>query len=213
MKVKWLVPTLISAGLLLVCSGVSRAAPSANPPCPQIGFADGCNVQIVLNSGGTATITVTSQPAYDGAEDQLVGITNNSGSAIGSIDLSGSDIFGFDDDGPTASGDGCLVSSGNPFPCWPTSYGPTGYEGPGTSFNATDSDTGSVIFSPALANGDSTWFALEEAPSSGGFTVTGTTPGNATPEPGSVLLFATGLLGLAELVRRHRAPRHAEDRA
>lgn len=193
---------MISAAVMLWASGLVWAA-SANPPCPQIGFADGCDAQITLNSGGTATITLTGQPAYDGSEDQLVGITNNSGSTIGSITLSGSDIFGFDGDGAGESGTGCLITSGNPFPCLSNGpFGPTGYEGPNTTFTITDTDTGSVNFTNGLADGATAWFSLEEAPSASGFTVTGTTPGSPTPEPASIVLFGTGLLGFAELVRR-----------
>ncbi|MGH9406707.1 MAG: nidogen-like domain-containing protein [Terriglobia bacterium] len=36
-------------------------------------------------------------------------------------------------------------------------------------------------------------------------------PSSNTPEPGSIVVFATGLLGLAELVRRHRAAHSAEN--
>lgn len=204
MRRKFLFLIGLSAALMLWGAGLASAV-SANPPCPQLGFANGCDVQITLNSGGTATVAVTGQPAYDGSEDQLVGVTNNSGNTIASITLSGSDIFGFDGDGAGEPGSGCLVSSGAPFPCFSGGpFGSSGYEGPGTSFSITDASDGSVNFAGGLPDGGTAWFSLEEAPSTSGFTVTGTTPGTGTPEPASILLFGTGLLGFAFLIRRRR---------
>lgn len=188
--------------MILLCSGLSLAGPSANPPCPQLGFANGCNVIITLNSNGTASVSNTGQPAYDGAEDQLVGVINNSGQIIGSVTLSGSGIFGFDSDGAGEPGAGCLVSGGNPFPCF--SGGPfdsSGYGGPNTTFTTTrgDFNTGAVNFTGGLSNGGTAWFSLEEAPSTGGFTVTGTTQ---TPEPGSLILLGAGLAAAVLFFRK-----------
>jgi len=182
--------------VLMMAFATLSQATSLNPPCPQIGFADGCDAIITLNANGTASISLTGQSAYDGDEDQLVGIINNSTSSVGTISISGSNIFGFDGDGAGEPGTGCLITSGNPYPCLSGGpFGSTGYEGPGTSFTVTDSDNGSVNFSPGLAaNGGTAWFSLEEAPSTGGFTVTGVS--SATPEPETWLLLGTGLIGL-----------------
>lgn len=209
MRHKFLFSAMISAAVMFWASGLVWAA-SANPPCPQIGFADGCDVQITLNMNGTANVTTTGQAAYDGSEDQLVGVTNNSGNTIASITLSGSDIFGFDGDGAGEPGNACLVTTPSTFGCLTGGpFGSTGYEGPNTSFSITDVNDGSVNFTGGLANGATAWFSLEEAPSTSGFTVTGTTTGTGTPEPASIVLFGTGLLGFAELVRRRNARRAA----
>ena len=65
------------------------------------GRATGCGVVITVNPDGTASVTspVNGNP-YDGADDTLVGIQNNSGGSFNSITLTGSSpIFGFDGDG------------------------------------------------------------------------------------------------------------------
>ncbi len=86
--------------------------------------------------------------------DVLVGVVNNSGGPVSSITLSSStDIFGFDDDGA------CTQSPG-PSNC---SADSSGYGGPGVFFAniSGDQTTGDVVFTPALANGETAWFALE----------------------------------------------------
>jgi hypothetical protein len=198
--------SLVGAVLWAVPAGaVPGLDPSpTNPPCPQIGFSDGCAVLITINADGTITTTVTGQPAYDGVEDQLVGVINNFGSTIPALTLTGSGIFGFDGDGAGEPGSGCVINSGNPFDCFPGGpFGPTGYEGPGTSFsNIVGFNTGNVNFTGGLPTGGGLWFSLEEGPSAGGFTPTLPT---GVPEPGTLLLLGTGLIGIFLNHRRCRA--------
>jgi hypothetical protein len=128
------------------------------PDASHLGSATGCGVLITVNPDGSATVTtpLNGNP-YDGVEDTLVGIQNNSGGSFASITISGSSsppLFELDGDGP------CTINTS--LPC-----GPTGYEGPNNTFTniSTDLETGTVTFTTPLANGTSTWFALEGAPS------------------------------------------------
>lgn len=140
------------------------ATPASATTCPAIGFASDCNLLITINPGPTVVTSFPAVAAYDGVEDQLVGVTNNLGVTITSLALSGASIFGFDGDGAGEPGAGCVSNVGPPFPCFPGGpFGPTGYEGPGTSFTITDSSNGIVNFIGGLAPGKSIWFSLEGA--------------------------------------------------
>ena len=127
---------------------------------------------MVINSKGVATVQV--DPAappngYDGVEDTLIGVQNNSGRPISSINLASTtaSIFGFDHDGicDPSSWPAPTTTNTPPGCPGPQGFGPTGYEGPGTSFSNISSNdaTGTVNFSPSLASGGSAYFGLEEA--------------------------------------------------
>ena len=139
----------------------AMAAPPSAPftQCPAVGLDTSCGVLIVVNPGGSLTIlSDPTQPPYDGVEDTLIGVLNNSGGPITSISLSGtSGAFGFD-------GDGLCTASPHPAGCpfATTGSGPD-YAGPGTGFAniANGGNDGDVTFSPALASGASTYFSLE----------------------------------------------------
>src|SRR5467141_1431396 len=72
---------------------------SATPPtppftqCPAVGLDTSCAVLIVFNSDGSRTTLVDpSQPPFDGIEDTLVGVQNNSSLPVSSLALTGLDI-------------------------------------------------------------------------------------------------------------------------
>ena len=125
---------------------------------------------------------------YDGADDTLVGIVNNSGHPLNSITLTapvtGAEaLFNFEDDGP------CHYNGHSP--CNPS---PADYQGPQNTFTGINNGktSGTVLFSPAIPSCEgqfcnSTWFALEGTPDSL-TTVTQTQP---TP-PGVPTLFDFG---------------------
>jgi hypothetical protein len=158
--------------LVLVCwtAVTVVAAPAWADQCsnPSIGTGAGtvgntnvCTLVITVTDGAPFTATITgSGNAYDGDEDQLIGIQNSSTVPVSSIRLFAaattasspytSNLFNFDGDGPCAS---------NAHDC----FGPTGYEGPDNTFTnvSTDFTTGTVQFTTPIPAGGSTWFALE----------------------------------------------------
>ncbi|HEY6473960.1 MAG TPA: hypothetical protein VIY26_13795, partial [Acidimicrobiales bacterium] len=66
-----------------VFGGVASAAVPEFPQCPAIGHDTGCEFLITLPATGPATIQQdTTQGPYDGNDDTLVGIVNDTGFPI-----------------------------------------------------------------------------------------------------------------------------------
>src|SRR6267378_6957726 len=69
--------------------------PPPTPPftqCPPVGYDTGCAVLIILGPGGSKTTLVDPvQGPYDGVEDTLIGVQNNSGGPVSSLTLTGTD--------------------------------------------------------------------------------------------------------------------------
>lgn len=178
---------------------------SATYTTDSAGGTVGCNVLIVFGSNGSITTTFpNAAPSYDsGGDDNLVGVVNNTGSAINSLNLSSAvdDVFGFDGDGICGAPGYTFAGGGSP--CTGAND-PSGYGGPGVTYsNITNGDRdGTVNFAGGIAaSGGTTFFSLE-GPVDVNLAVT---PGSTvTPEPGSYLLLGTGLLGLFFFVRRKR---------
>jgi hypothetical protein len=105
------------------------------------------------------TVSVLGDPAvgpYDGADDTLVGVVNDSRAPVAAITVTGpgTGLAGLDGDGLCTFG-----VSGCPF-------GPTSYEGPGTTIKTdpTLPDSAEIDFAGAgLASGQSAYFSLEGA--------------------------------------------------
>lgn len=187
--------------VLLAGAFASASAVAQVPTCPAGGSATlGCNSTIVIGPGGTLTIAAgPSGTPYDGSDDNLVGILNNSGGTVTSIGLSGSGngggLFAFDGDGI----DGYITGS--------NTTDLSGYGGPLAYFSniSTDLTTGDVNFIGGLADGAATYFSLESSIGSSTITpgpVNGGGGGAVTPEPSTFVLLGTGALSLAGGLRR-----------
>ena len=157
------VSLLFVAGIATsLTTAISPTAGASNnsPPfkqCPAVGADSSCEILIVINSD--RTVSVLSDPSlgpYDGGDDTLVGVQNNSSSSVPALTVIGpnSGLSRFDGDG--------LCSYGVPG----CPFGPTGYEGPGTSFVTDPSlpDSAEVDFaSGGLSPNGHTYFSLEGA--------------------------------------------------
>jgi len=137
-------------------SAAAAAPAPISPPftqCPAVGADPSCKILIVIEKDGS--LRVKSDPTlgpYDGVEDTLIGVQNNSDKTISKIPLKSSlPIFGFDGDGLCA-----YLGCNND---------PTGYGGPGVSFAniSPDFGSGTVLFANGIAPGGSAYFSLEEA--------------------------------------------------
>lgn len=148
-----------------------RAVAVPSPPfteCPAIGADTSCGVLVQVADGGTNIYSDPGQGPYDGADDTLIGVVNDSIKPVASLQLSSdTDLFGFDEDGLCTF---TPIQPGCPF-------GPTGYEGPNTSFSnvSPDGSGGVVNFTTPLTPGATAYFSLEEA-----LTATAVFPGGPT---------------------------------
>jgi hypothetical protein len=183
--------------------------------CPPLDEDQGCQFLITVSNSGETVVPDTTQNAYEGADDSLIGVVNSSSTPIYELPLSvpNSDLFGFDGDGECDPGaapllTGCVPTSQTPageacdggqdegcaFPtptgtnAPPAGYVPTGYEGPTSWFSniSPDTSSGQVEFSPPLQPGQSTYFSLEEPPTGSTIGVGGTAPYSPGGQPPTV---------------------------
>ena len=179
-----------------ICPGASGATPFSHPPDPG---ATGCNVVITINADQSATVLVTDSTPYENSEDILVGIQNNSASAVPALSITsapGNDIFGFDGDGMCVY---TFVGSSYCSAAQRAGTDPFDYQGPTSTFTnlAPGGLTGTVNFSPAIPAGGSTYFSLEGQPASTLVVNVGPGGGTAAPVPtlsGWALALLAGLL-------------------
>lgn len=157
---RWKAPATVVAALVAIAmtAGMqARAAATPTPPftqCPAVGASPSCKILLIVNADDS--VSVYGDPAvgdYDGGDDTLVGIENQSSRPVPAVTVTGpgSDLSGFDGDG-LCTYLTCEYSA------------PTGYEGPLNTFTTSPAlpDSAEVDFANAgLAPGASTYFSLE----------------------------------------------------
>ena len=156
--------------------------------CPAIGADTSCAILIVVTNSGNQILSNPTLGPYDGADDTLMGILNESTKPLFRIQLHGSGttspIFGFDGDGICTFAKGGLT---------PTDTGWTGttycsttqragktsgkttdangadYQGPTTTYSTISATAtrGDVNFTGGLQTGKATYFSLEASLTAG----------------------------------------------
>jgi hypothetical protein len=166
-KLRFSLPILALIALPGLAAAVSQAPEPPFNQCPAVGQNSSCGILILIDTDGSLRIFYDpSQGPYDGIEDTLVGVQNNSKKTIQSIPLyGGTDLFDFDGDGICGIDPNSPPDNPQPFNPRPAGcpFGPTGYEGPGVTLSAADSFNGTVSFAKGLAPGASAYFSLEGA--------------------------------------------------
>jgi hypothetical protein len=145
----------LTAGVFVVTTNATASTVIPLPPynqCPSLGRSPSCKVLLVVEPSGSVTVYDDSSVGdYDGGDDTLVGIGNNSATTVTAVTVSpGSYLSSFDNDG-LCSYITCT---------WPTA---TGYEGPMSTFVTKPSlpDSAEVDFTGGLKPGATTYFSLE----------------------------------------------------
>jgi hypothetical protein len=205
----------LAIAALAVVGTASKASASAFGQCPGVGSnPNGCQFLITFGPGGAISTSVATggdNVPFDLVEDTLIGIQNNSGAPILTLNLgpalgnNGIPVFEFDGDGacsglyspqPSCTGHdttgyGGFVSANS------TGLGSAGALGAVSFINISgNSQSGTVMFGPGgIPDGGSAWFSLEDSFTLQNFPI-------GTPEPGTLILFGTGLLAVARRLRK-----------
>jgi hypothetical protein len=74
-------------------------APPQFTQCPAVDANTGCQFLVVFSGGGQTVFQDVNQGPYEGAEDALIGVQNNTSKPIFALPLSAPGLFSFDSDG------------------------------------------------------------------------------------------------------------------
>jgi hypothetical protein len=189
MRLKPCTPLVVAFAMLLSTGASALADNYLNVNWTAFGADSHPGLIFTINPDLSVSLTDGHQGPYDGIEDTYVGVINHSAQSVYSFVVSSSlPIYGFDGDGLDESP---YNSPGN-------LSDDTGYGGPQAYFTGIDSNqrSGTVNFEGGIAPGGSTYFSLEEVPSTGDIGGGGVISGTAVPEPTPILLAGMGILGL-----------------
>ena len=205
----WLSSTLLTVTAVIAagaspCPSIGHTTYEFNDNQPYVTAGGGCNTLVTVAAGGGITISIVNANPYDGSEDTLVGVVNNSSTPLTSLTLTAAGISSWDSDGicvyAAGGAAGDTWTSGNSSYCTAAQLAgtstPTDYYGPTTTFsNYASGNSVTVTFTtPVPANGGTTFFSVEQSPSA---SLVVTQPGlPSTPAPSSIWLIAIGLCAL-----------------
>ena len=199
---KWGGATIASLTMMVALATAGPATASVPTPpftqCPALGFDTSCAILIVVEPNESfVSYADPTQGPFDGIEDTLIGVQNESKATVKSIALLGTvfpGIFEFDGDGLCS---GVNSSGGGGFLPPPAGcpFGLTGYEGPNTSFTITNVNEGTVDFPEGLAPGKSAYFSLEGVIS---LTCKGSSCTGGPPEEAKETTLTTSLSGAGQ---------------
>jgi hypothetical protein len=152
-------------------------APTMFPQCPAVFDNTGCQYLITINNTTETVLNDPNQGPYEGSDDSLIGVQNNSSAPVSALPLSvpGSELFGFD-------GDGICNPGGAPVPagCAPQAGTPAGTDcsqglGGSCAFPASPGEPAGYVepgaFAPMTQNGyegPTSWFSNVSADTSSG---------------------------------------------
>jgi hypothetical protein len=106
---------VVSTALFAAWLVPSSASAAQYSQCPPVYKDTGCQFLVTVTNGGETISEDATQGPYEGSDDALVGVQNNSTNPVTSIHLSAEDeLFGFDGDGICDPGgaplpEGCTV--------------------------------------------------------------------------------------------------------
>ena|SRR5215469_16678831 len=195
---------LMAGTMLAGGAAFGGVTPAAANVCPAAGADTNCGITITLNSNGTTTVTASGQGPYDGVEDTLVGIVNNSGGTVNSVTLSSKtlQIFGFDGDGVSKfTTPKYSTPAGQSYAGFISPTGAFKLSGTLDSFSGITAGkkSGTLNFPGGLVNGGSAFFSLEEPLTAASFTVK-----TGVPEPATLSILGAALAGFGLLRRRRK---------